>query len=156
MPDTTTEPAEPVETAEPRTTTGTSTENGTSTTEPDETADGASREAARYRKALRAAEVARDGLQARVTAFQRAEVERLAAGPGRLLDAGDLWRVADLPDLLVDGDVDPTKVAAAVEQLVQQKPHYGQPLPVPDGLDLGVRGVVQQKPTTWAEVISAS
>jgi len=113
-------------------------------------------EAAKYRRRLRETEADRDALAARVTAFQTREAGRLATGPGRLLDAEDLWRVTDLPGLLGDdGEVDPQKVATSVAGLLEAKPHYAAPPVLGVDLDLGSRGMPPAAgTTTWGEVIA--
>ncbi len=112
------------------------------------------REAAKYRRQLRDAEATRDTLAARVQKYQTAEAERVAAGPGRLLDPTDLWRVTELADVVGDdGELDPAKVNAVVDKLLEDKPHYAEPQTSLD-LDLGPRGAVQSKPAvSWRDVI---
>jgi len=117
-------------------------------TDAPEGAETYSREAAKYRRQLRETEAARD-------AFQTREAGRLATGPGRLLDAEDLWRVTDLPGLLgEDGEVDPQKVAASVAGLLEAKPHYAAPPVLGVDLDLGGRGMPPAAGPTWGEVIA--
>lgn len=143
MSDTTTDPG-PVEDTVP-------TEAAAEDAKPD-------REAARYRRQLREAETARDTLAARVTKYQTAEAERLATGPGRLLDPTDLWRATDLASVVDDdGEIDPEKVTAAVDELVTAKPHYRQPDVAHDSLDLGVRGLANQKADPdWGDLLRGS
>ena len=122
---------------------------------PDDATDDANpgREAAKYRRQLRDAEKIRDTLAARVQKYQTAEAERAAAGPGRLLDPTDLWRVTELADVVGDdGELDPAKVNTAVDKLLEDKPHYGAPQTSLD-LDLGVRGAPVKAGSTWADVI---
>ncbi len=140
-PDDTTDDAAEVEVAET-----------TATDEPTDAHPG--REAAKYRRQLRDAEATRDTLAARVQRFQTAEAERVAAGPGRLLDPTDLWRVTDLADVVDDdGELDLEKVSDAVDKLIERKPHYAEPQTSLD-LDLGPRGAVQSKPAvSWRDVI---
>ncbi len=139
-PDDTTDDAAEVEVAE------------TTATEPTDANPG--REAAKYRRQLRDAEATRDTLAARVQKYQTAEAERVAAGPGRLLDPTDLWRVTELADVVDDdGEVDAEKVSDAVDKLIERKPHYAAPQTSLD-LDLGVRGgPVKAGSPTWADVI---
>jgi hypothetical protein len=105
------------------------TDQPTEATEPEPTApeatppeseptDKPSREAAKYRTQLREAEAQRDSLAERVTAMQRAEVERLAAS--KLAKPQGVWtNGAQLADLLDDeGAVDPLKVGEAVAAAV--------------------------------------
>lgn len=100
--------------------------------DPEETDDPAlvkvRREAARYRTKLRDAETERDALAARVETMRRAEVERLATGPGRLHDGADLWRDHELATFLDDdGNLDPAQVDAAVATIREQSPHLARP-----------------------------
>lgn len=83
-----------------------------------------SREAARYRRRLRATEAERDQLSERVKVLQRAEVERRAAG--RLATPGDLWLTdAELADMLDDdGVVDGEKVNATVDRILADRPNW--------------------------------
>lgn len=92
------------------------------------------REAARYRRKLRDTETERDQanterdqLHTRLTAMQRAEVERLAADT--LADPADVWRDgAELAGLLDDdGNVDPAKVTKAARTVRQAHPHWSKP-----------------------------
>ncbi|MFE5340721.1 hypothetical protein ACFQ80_10885 [Isoptericola sp. NPDC056578] len=84
--------------------------------EPDQGDGRPDREAARYRTRLRAAEAERDQLAERVTAMQRAEVERIAGE--RIVSGSAIWAAGTtLDDVLDDdGQVDPEKVADAVKQ----------------------------------------
>ena len=92
--------------------------------------DGPGREAAKYRRRLRAAEAERDRLSEQVGALQRAEVERLATADD--LRPAALWASgAELADLLTaDGTVDEAKVSAAVAAAREQ---LGIPNPPPRG-----------------------
>lgn len=80
---------------------------------------GSNREAAKYRRQLRAVESERDGLQAKVEALQRAEVERLAAEHG-LTRPSAIWAShVTLDDLVTDdGTVSPDRVQDAVGKAV--------------------------------------
>ena len=119
-------------------------------------APGAAGEAARYRRRLREAEQQRDGLSERLQRLQRRDVERLAGE--RLSVAADLFEIGrvELAELLDDdGDVAPAKVAAALDQLLTDRPGLAQPGPVrwPDS----GQGTRQQSTmgaqTKWAEVL---
>lgn len=81
---------------------------------------GANREAARYRRQLRAAESERDALAQRVEVMQRAEVERLAGTDHRLTEPAALWATGiTLAGLLgEDGQIDTAKVKTAAEGAV--------------------------------------
>jgi hypothetical protein len=107
----------------------TSTEDTTSTASaPPEATDratepgdqGANREAAKYRRQLRAAESERDALAQRVEAMQRQEIERIAGTEHRLTEPAALWATGtQLADLLTeDGLIDPAKVKIAAEGAV--------------------------------------
>lgn len=80
------------------------------------------REAARYRRQLRQTETERDTLRDRLTALQRAEVERLAGTAAKLAAPSAIWadgvQLADLLD--GDGQVDPERVTAAAEQAAER------------------------------------
>lgn len=109
------------------------------------------REAAKYRRKLRDAEAERDRLAGVVESYQRAQVEAIATGPGPLAlnDGADLWAAGvTLGDLLAeDGTVDADAVAAAVERVTDERPHWRKP-----AVDLGqgVRGSVRTKQAaTW-------
>ncbi|MDF3307867.1 hypothetical protein P3H15_22855 [Rhodococcus sp. T2V] len=90
-------------------------------------------EAARYRRQLRDTEAERDALTAKVEAYQRAEVERLAgelAMPGDLFTLGGLT-VSDLLD--ENGEVDPETVAAEVAELLESRPGLSANARIPAG-----------------------
>lgn len=85
-------------------------------------------EAANYRRRLRETETERDTLREQVTGFRRAEVERLAAE--RLADPSDLWREAQLEDLLDEsGALDTEKVATALDAVLDAHKHWAKPTP---------------------------
>lgn len=73
----------------------------------------AGKEAARYRRQLRKVEAERDALAEKVTALQRAEVERHAA---HLTRPDAIWAAGlELADVLdEDGNVDPERVTTAI------------------------------------------
>ncbi|UYM05467.1 hypothetical protein [Solicola gregarius] len=140
--DTSTEATEATETPQD------SPESDEQTTEETEGRKG-NPEAARYRVERNEARAERDNLLERVTSLQGAEVARLATGPGKLHDGSDLAFSDALLD--EDGNVDPEKVAAAVAELVESKPHLGQAAYGGD-VGLGNRGGSDTS-TTWASVI---
>jgi predicted acylesterase/phospholipase RssA len=87
------------------------------------------REAAKYRRRLRAAEAERDQLAQKLEAMQRNEIDRQAEAAQ--LKPAALWASAALPDLLADdGAVDGDKVDAAITAarqalgVPQPKKHY--------------------------------
>ena len=102
------------------------------TPEP-EPIDKPSREAAKYRKALRDTEAQRDVLAEQVTALQRAEVERLASA--KLAKPAGVWSAGATVDELLDddGNVDPAKVdeavAAAIATNGLEKKRHGPIIP---------------------------
>ena len=85
-------------------------------------------EAARFRKALRAAETERDGLRERLTGWQKAEAEKMAGAT--LARPSSLWAAGvQLDDVLdADGRVDPEKLTAAVTDAADR---LGLARPVP-------------------------
>ena len=128
---------------------------------------GKDREAARYRKQLRATEAERDELSGqlaamseRVATMQRGEAERLAAE--HLADGADLWRDgAELAALLDEaGNLDPSKVADAARATAAAHRHWRAPRPVkrhPFGkgaLHSGASGGDHLLPTSWASVLN--
>ncbi len=84
----------------------------------------ARKEAAQYRRRLRAAEAERDQARTDLEAMQRAEVER-AAGE-RLAQGSDLWDAGVQLEELVseDGSLDAEKVTAAVAAVLEARPHW--------------------------------
>jgi hypothetical protein len=110
-------------------------------------------EAARYRVERNEARTERDALAERVAAMQRAEVVRLATGPGNLIDGDDLFRSSDLAELLDDdGNLDPEKVTASVAEMRTAKPHLAAPA---FGTGVGVGERNPAKAASWADVINA-
>lgn len=108
-------------------------------------------EAAKWRTKYRDAEATISTLAERVTSMQRAEVVRLATGAGKLIDGEDVFRSADLTDLLTDdGDVDPEAVSEAVAALRASKPHLTASA-FGDGVGIGERNPAGTK--TWADVL---
>jgi hypothetical protein len=109
------------------------------------------RAAAKYRLQLRKVEAERDQLAEIINRYRSAEVIEAAETAGMasgqdLLDVG-----TKLEDLLTeDGDVDPGKVAAAVDAVLTERPHWRKVTP---GLDLGARPGVTEHSKTWADVI---
>jgi hypothetical protein len=82
----------------------------------------------RYRQRAHTAEAERDQLSALVDGMRRAEVERLAAP--RLADPSDVFRDgATLADVIDDeGRVDPGKLGALIDGLIDQHPHWVRPV----------------------------
>ncbi|MFC4494930.1 hypothetical protein ACFPA8_12370 [Streptomyces ovatisporus] len=121
-----------------------------------------SREAQQLRRRLREAERERDALLERVTAFQSAEVERLAAE--KLEVAGDLFAVGgiELAGLLAeDGSVDPDKVSAAADALVAERPGLANQAAARDASRealqgaMGARGTVAGGAPSWQGLFSS-
>lgn len=114
---------------------------------------GGNREAAGYRRRLRAAEGERDTLAGRIERYQRAEVERLAAD--RLAVPADVFGFgAELGDLLTpEGDVDGAAVAAAVDRLITDRPGLRK---ATVRTQVGLGGGNRQAPPTgpsWSDVL---
>lgn len=108
-------------TTAPETESGTATEESTANTDK-----GGNSEAAKYRTRLREVEAERDGLTARLSAAQRSVVD--SAISNRIRDTDDFWARTDLASLLDDnGDVSREKITAAVDTLLEAKPHYKRP-----------------------------
>lgn len=115
------------------------------------------REAAKYRKALRATEAERDGLRDKVTSFERAEVERAAAQ--HFTDPADLWTAGvDIDELRgADGSVDAAKVAAKVAEVLAAHPHWQRARRghVPArGLKSGASGSGDTTGTSWSSAFA--
>lgn len=100
--------------------------------EPSSDVSALRREAASYRRRLRAVEAERDALVAQVDARDRADVERLASD--KLADPSDLWQggVVELTALRGDdGALEPERIAAAVDAVVAARPHWAKPAKAP-------------------------
>lgn len=110
-------------------------------------------EAAKWRVRLRESEAKVATLEARVNDMHAAEVSRLATGPGKLHDGGDLLLTTQLADLLDDeGGIDPDKVTEAVSTLAEKKPHLAKPA-FENGVGVGEKG--SSSTASWASVISS-
>ncbi|MBN3458796.1 hypothetical protein JNN96_32690 [Mycobacterium sp. DSM 3803] len=146
---------------------------GTSVSDTQEGADsgndrGKDREAAKYRKQLRATEAERDELGGqlaamgeRLAAMQRGEAERLAAE--HLADGADLWRDGtDLTALLDEaGNVDPEKVRQAAQAARKAHPHWGRRVIKRNpagrgGFHSGASGGDHHRPASWASVLNTT
>lgn len=123
---------------------------------PADPPEGGNSEAAKYRRRLRDTEAERDAHAARIEAFQRRDVARLAgeslAQPEDLFDVGG----RDLADLLDDsGEVDPEKVSLASAALLESRPGLAktkeQPWP---GLGQGRVGESVASGASWAGLLS--
>jgi hypothetical protein len=169
---TTEEPAGMPENTDPTEDTTTGETESTDPAEPEEREPESGSEAAKYRRKLRTTEAERDTLAERVAKMQRAEAERIAttradhpdprSGPRlpSLYDGSDLWRAdTQLADLLDDdGDIDESKVRAAIETATEGKDHlrsdHGPRPPKPDkGQGAGMQQ--QHDPAQrWQQVLS--
>ncbi|MGX1762946.1 hypothetical protein ACWIGW_45980 [Nocardia brasiliensis] len=128
-------------------------------TEMELAADSPNAEAAKWRRKLRDTETELATARERITRYQRTEIERLAAEhlavPADLFDIGK----ADLPALLDDnGDPDPVKVRAAVDELVNARPGLhknGRPNPVARHANYGqgFTGQTRGNRSGWNEMI---
>lgn len=117
-------------------------------------------EAARWRRRLRDTEAALGQLTERLTALQRAEVERIAGE--HLADGSDVWKHdgVELPSLLSeDGTVSSDKVAELARAAVAARPHWAahRPSPVPGKPRERLRGggdpSDEPSSPSWANVI---
>lgn len=82
-----------------------------------------SREAASWRKKLRDAEQVIEGKDSRLAGYEKADVERLAAA--RMNDPNDLWLSTSLDEMRDDdGSIDEAKIAAEIERVLAEKPHW--------------------------------
>jgi hypothetical protein len=103
-------------------------------------------EAASRRRQLRQVEAERDALRDQVDDFHRERVERLAAQ--RLTDGTDVWTAVELGELRdEDGALDESKVRAALDDLVQRKPHWRKPTEPLVDLHAGVRQTAPEAPS---------
>lgn len=103
------------------------------------------REAAGYRRKLREAEAKIEQRDARISDYERAEVERQITGDGGLQNAADFWLTGIQLDELRDdeGNLDSEKVKAARDRVLAEHPHWRRPSP---GFDGGVRQPVREEP----------
>ncbi|ONM47168.1 hypothetical protein [Nocardia donostiensis] len=129
-----------------------------SVTESDTEQQSGNREAAKYRRQLRDTETERDQLRERVTAYERAEVERLVAD--HLADPADLWVAGTELDALrgKGGAVDPEKVKAAVAELLEQRPHWRKhrpPIAPPASLVSGLGRELERR-TSWKSAFGSA
>ncbi|MGV0778904.1 hypothetical protein [Mycolicibacterium elephantis] len=124
------------------------------------------REAARYRRRLRKAEVERDAIAAerdalaeRLTAMQRRAAEQVAA---RVLEDGvDLWRDGfDIAEALDDdGNLSEAKVIEAAAALVDSHPHWRRQRPQAPSRNLFASGASNPgdlRQPSWAQVLQRS
>lgn len=113
-------------------------------------------EAAKYRRALRAAEKERDALAQRLGTMQTAEAERIAAT--HLADGSDLWsHVPDLSALLDDdGNLDHDRVKGTALELLKAKPHWGRQHPKASKLGSGAAARPQSDGVGWSSVLKRS
>ena len=94
--------------------------------------------------------------RARLERLQRREIERIAAE--KMADAADLWTGGVTVDDVLDdqGDIDDDKVHAAVDGLLEQRPHWAAPKPEPHkrhtGLTSGA-GRPRTPPSNWAAAL---
>lgn len=110
-------------------------------------------EAAKYRRALRAAEKERDALAQRLGTMQTAEAERIAAT--HLADGSDLWsHVPDLSTLLDDdGNLDHDRVKGTAIELLKAKPHWGRQHPKASKLGSGAAARPTGDGVGWSSVL---
>lgn len=111
------------------------------------------KEAASYRRKLREAEAERDALRTRAEALERKEVERqVTDGVQALADGSDLWAAGiALDDLRAEGgSLDPEKVTAAKEQVLEARPHWRRPI---GSFDEGARQSVSPSRPDFAKAL---
>jgi hypothetical protein len=95
----------------------------TPTPEPEGGRQSPNAEAARRRRQLREVEAERDQLRERLDATHRAVVEQQAAD--LFADPSDLWHATPIEELRgEDGLIDPEKAEQAMNQVLEQKPHW--------------------------------
>lgn len=121
------------------------------------------REAAKYRTQLRETESDRDAIRDRLDRLQRTEAARIAADGNRgLLNGEDLFAIGGVELDAIrndDGDLDPTKIAAAAEDLRKERPYLGKQPKKDygaghrDGAPTGSQGETK---TSWQEAIASS
>lgn len=123
---------------------------------PQDAADSkASKEAARYRRQLRAAEAERDGLAARLESVQRSQVDAQVVAAG--IKPAALWASGvELAALLgEDGTVDPKlvaeKVAGVREQFGIEPPKPPKPV---KGLQSGAASGSIPTPPSWEKAFA--
>jgi hypothetical protein len=127
---------------------------------PAEAPERPSREAAKYRTRLRAAEATIEQRDAAIVAMRdeverlhRREVERAASGsPYWLKTPGDLWLVADLADMLDDnGRLSEDRMKVALGKVTKDRPDWTR---APD-LGQGVRsgGVPMQREASFGALL---
>lgn len=138
--ETPTQPSTDTETAD--------TETDDISTDRDTTDDKANVEAAKYRRRLRDTEAERDLLVAALADYRRRHILHAAEEAG-LERGADLLDAGGQPDDFLgdDGTVDDGKVAAAVKQVLQERPHWAKRQP---SFDLGARpSVPTDANTSW-------
>jgi len=94
------------------------------TQEPDQQAEPhANAEAAKWRRALRAAEAERDGYKEQVDGYQREQVEAMAAD--LFTSARDLWTVTSVDKMRgEDGQIDRDLAASVMRDVLKDRPHW--------------------------------
>ena len=87
------------------------------------------KEAAGYRTKLRETETKLERAEARISDYDRAEVERQVGD--RLQNPSDLWLTGVQLDELrgEDGSLEPEKVKAARDKVIEEHPHWQKPAP---------------------------
>lgn len=112
-------------------------------------------EAAKYRRQLRDSQAETEALRDRVTTWERRHAEQAAAA--KLADPADLWAAGvTLDDLRGDdGDLDPAKIDAALDEVLAAHPHWyrdRKPTPKPDTRQGGGHSDIQEDPS-WSKAI---
>ncbi|ALI28379.1 hypothetical protein XA26_45790 [Mycolicibacterium fortuitum] len=111
----------------------------------------------RYRVERNTAREQLAAAEARITRYQRAEIERLARGS--LSHADDLFTLSgnDVADYLTEaGDVDPDKVTADIEVILAERPGLQKPTPAPAAVDRsqGLGAIAETRPTDFSGMFS--
>lgn len=116
-------------------------------------------DARKYRSRAQTAEAERDALAAQLDTLRRGEIERRVGD--RLARPGDLWLVVDDPGAFyTDGTVNEAALGAAVDGILEDRPHWGRTLipppsqrPVAD-LAGGTDPTTPPTPPGWLDVVS--
>ena len=144
--------------SEIETPTETTDDNSGMEPETDNTNRSGGSEAAKYRIKLREVEAERDALTARLEAAQRANVSQVVGS--RVQDVSDFWEHTELASVLDDdGNVSTEAITAAVDALLESKPHYQKrPTPMAPHVNI-VQGDAEIKggdAPSWDRVLKGS
>lgn len=89
-----------------------------------------------------AAELAMEAMQIKAETARRQVVDTMIGS--KFHDTEDFWRSTQLDSLMGDetGDLDPAKVLARADELLEAHPHYATPKPLPPGAPLAAHANV--------------